>query len=97
VSTSLDVGWRGAEKVFGWSFYSQGTDRLSSSDEFIDAALRWFGDVDPKVGSPWDKGERLAALIKKQRTLLVLDGVEPLQWGPGVDRASSRIPHCRRS
>src|SRR5215468_9567021 len=87
-----DEGWRGAERVFGWSFYSQGTDRLSSSDEFIDAALRWFGDADPKVGSPWDKGERLANLVRKPRTILVLDGVEPLQWGPGVEQGKLKDP-----
>jgi tetratricopeptide (TPR) repeat protein len=78
-------GWRGAERVYGWSFYSQGTDRLTSSDEFVDAALRWFGDPAPEKGSPWDKGERLAALVREKRTILVLDGLEPLQWGPGVD------------
>jgi hypothetical protein len=49
-------GWRGAERVYGWSFYSQGTDRLTSSDEFVDAALRWFGDKEPEKGSAWDKG-----------------------------------------
>jgi hypothetical protein len=87
-----DAGWGGAEKVFGWSFYSQGTDRLSSSDEFIDAALRWFGDKDPSAGSPWDKGERLAGLVSKQRTILVLDGVEPLQWGPGVEQGKLKDP-----
>ena len=93
-----EAGWRGAERVFGWSFYSQGTDRLSSSDEFVEAALRWFGDPDPRAGSPWAKGERLAALVRKQRTILVLDGMEPLQWGPGVRaRASSRMRRCRRS
>src|SRR5512132_2402743 len=76
--------WRGAERVFGWSFYSQGTtDRTTSADEFISAALRRFGDAAPNAGSPWDKGERLAGLIRKRRVLLVLDGVEPLQWGPG--------------
>jgi tetratricopeptide (TPR) repeat protein len=84
--------WRGAQKVYGWSFYSQGTDRLGSSDEFIDAALRWFGDPDPTQGSPWDKGERLAALVKKERTLLLLDGVEPLQWGPGVQEGKLKDP-----
>jgi hypothetical protein len=74
--------WRGAERVYGWSFYSQGTDRLTSSDEFVDAALRWFGDKEPEKGSAWDKGERLAALVRRERTLLILDGLEPLQWGP---------------
>ena len=63
---------RGAERVFGWSFYSQGAaeGRQVSADQFIAAALTWFGDEDPIKGSPWDKGERLAELIKQQRTLL---------------------------
>ncbi|MEP7125178.1 MAG: hypothetical protein ABJE95_29880, partial [Byssovorax sp.] len=84
--------WRGAQRVYAWSFYSQGTDRLSFSDEFIAAALRWFGDVDPTQGSAWDKGERLAALVKKERVLLILDGVEPLQWGPGVQEGKLKDP-----
>src|SRR6185369_3398252 len=77
---------------YGWSFYSQGTDRLSSSDEFIDATLRWFGDPDPTQGSAWDRGERLAALVRKERALLILDGVEPLQWGPGVQQGKLKDP-----
>ena len=87
-----DAGWPGAERVFGWSFYSQGTDRLSSSDEFVDAALRWFGDPAPAEGSPWDKGEQLAALVREKRTILVLDGLEPLQWGPGVEEGKLKDP-----
>ena len=77
--------WNGAERIFGWSFYSQGSHENSaaSADQFIDTALRWFGDSDPAAGSPWDKGERLAELIRRQRTLLVLDGLEPLQWASG--------------
>jgi tetratricopeptide (TPR) repeat protein len=76
--------YRGAEKVYAWSFYRQGTSEQGiSADQFIDAALRWFGDADPTAGSPWDKGERLARLIKKQRMLLLLDGLEPLQFAPG--------------
>jgi hypothetical protein len=76
--------YRGAERVYGWSFYSQGTsERAASADLFIDQALRWFGDTDPTQGSPWDKGERLARFIRQTRTLLVLDGLEPLQHPPG--------------
>jgi hypothetical protein len=79
--------YRGAERVYAWSFYSQGTsdERAASADLFIDAALRWFGDDDPTKGSPWDKGERLANLIRRMRTLLVLDGLEPLQHPPGPE------------
>jgi len=77
--------YRSAERVYAWSFYSQGTsdERAASADLFIDSALRWFGDENPTAGSPWDKGERLANLIRRTRTLLVLDGLEPLQHPPG--------------
>ncbi len=70
--SELGESYRGAERVYGWSFYSQGAadGRQVSADQFIAAALTWFGDPDPTQGSPWDKGERLAELIKAQRTLL---------------------------
>ena len=63
--------YRGAEKVYAWSFYSQGTsERVTSADLFINQTLEWFGDADPKQGSPWDKGKRLARLINDHKTLL---------------------------
>lgn len=72
--------YRGSDCVFAWSFYSQGSgDRVTSADQFIAAALQFFGDKDPTAGSPWDKGERLARLVAQRRTLLLLDGMEPLQ------------------
>jgi len=85
-------GWRGAERVFGWSFYSQGSSNTASADMFIDVALRWFGDKEPMAGSPWDKGARLAGLVKQHRALLVLDGVEPLQAPPGQEEGKIRDP-----
>jgi tetratricopeptide (TPR) repeat protein len=86
--------YRGAERVFGWSFYSQGAaeGRQVSADLFIATALAWFGDPDPTQGSPWDKGERLAELVKQRRTLLVLDGLEPLQNPPPVDTGCIKDP-----
>jgi tetratricopeptide (TPR) repeat protein len=78
------AGWRGAARVLDWSFYSQGMeDRVTSAEPFIDYALRFFGDPDPEAGSPHDRGVRLAGLMRKERTLLVLDGIEPLQYPPG--------------
>jgi tetratricopeptide (TPR) repeat protein len=80
-------GWRGAERVFDWSFYSQGTREqgAASADAFIAKALEFFGDPDmaKSATSAWDKGSRLAQLVAQKRTLLVLDGVEPLQYPPG--------------
>jgi hypothetical protein len=87
-----DRKWGGAERVFGWSFYSQGTDRLGSSDEFFAVALQWFGDSEPAPMSPWEKGVRLARVVCEQRRLLVLDGLEPLQWGPGVQEGRLKDP-----
>ena len=79
--------YRGAEKVYAWSFYSQGTsERVTSADMFINNALEWFGDADPKQGSPWDKGKRLARLINSHKTLLILDGLEPLQTAEKVEK-----------
>lgn len=72
--------YRGARRVYAWSFYSQGTgERITSADQFISDALNFFGDPDPTAGSPWDKGERLASLVQREKTLLLLDGLEPLQ------------------
>jgi predicted ATPase len=85
--------YRSAQLVFGWSFYRQGTSGdTSSADEFIDAALTWFGDPDPRLGTAWEKGERLAKLISSRRTLLVLDGLEPLQNPPGSQEGRLREP-----
>src|SRR5262249_30947002 len=85
--------YRSAELVFGWSFYSQGTrGDTSSADEFLDAAVSWLGDPDPRLGTAWEKGERLAKLVAHRRTLLVLDGLEPLQNPPGPQEGRLREP-----
>ncbi|HEV7237958.1 MAG TPA: SEFIR domain-containing protein [Thermoanaerobaculia bacterium] len=64
------------ERYFDWSFYRQG-----SSDAFLKTALEFFGDdaLAASVADGWTKGERLAQLVAQHRTLLVLDGLEPLQ------------------
>jgi tetratricopeptide (TPR) repeat protein len=85
--------YRSAELVYGWSFYRQGSSGgTSSADEFLDAALIWFGDPDPRIGTAWEKGERLAKLVAYRRTLLVLDGLEPLQNPPGPQEGRLRDP-----
>ncbi|MFZ0506265.1 MAG: TIR domain-containing protein [Chthoniobacterales bacterium] len=85
--------YRAAELVFGWSFYRQGTSgEAPSADQFLDTALSWFGDPDPRIGTGWEKGERLAKLIAHRRTLMVLDGLEPLQNPPGPQEGRLRDP-----
>jgi serine/threonine protein kinase len=85
--------YRSAELVFGWSFYRQGSSGdTSSADEFLDAALNWFGDPDSRLGTAWEKGERLAKLVAHRRTLLVLDGLEPVQHPPDPQEGRVREP-----
>jgi hypothetical protein len=82
-------GWGGAERVYAWSFYSQGTDdkRQGDADGFFDATLQWFGYKGEPVKCA-ERGRRLAALVREERALLVLDGLEPLQYpahSPGLE------------
>jgi tetratricopeptide (TPR) repeat protein len=76
-------GYRGAKCVLGWSFYSQGSkERATSSDQFLNWALAKLG-VKVETISASAKGEAIAEALLTRRALLVLDGVEPLQHGPG--------------
>src|SRR5262245_39854337 len=87
-------GWCGVRRVYAWNFYSQGTkeDRQASEDTFLAHALEWFGvECEPTL-SPWDKGRLLADAVARERTLLVLDGIEPLQYPPGPMGGQLRAP-----
>jgi tetratricopeptide (TPR) repeat protein len=76
--------YRGATAVLAWSFYSQGSkERATSADEFLNWALAKLG-VKRETTSASAKGEAIAETLMTRRTLLLLDGVEPLQHGPGV-------------
>lgn len=80
------AGWPGCDAVFAWSFYSQGATEQSaaSSDLFLSQTLIFFGDTETAASNlgAYEKARRLAQLIGKQRALLILDGVEPLQYAP---------------
>ena len=88
------AGHGGVERYFDWSFYSQGThiegnpanaQTAADSTVFVAAALTFFGDaaLADSAAPAWDKGARLAELVAQHRTLLILDGLEPLQHPPG--------------
>ena len=87
--------WRGAERAFAWSFYSQGTGRVASSDRFVEAALRWWGEDPASTPSHWDRAERLVECVRRARTLLVLDGIEPLQSADATERGRIKDPALR--
>ena len=70
---------------FDWTFYDQGTRAGAASvDSFFDRALTFFDDPEPHRSG---KGLRLARLIQQRRGLLVLDGLEPLQYPPNHPQA----------
>lgn len=79
-------GWPGCDAAFAWSFYSQGTSdkTQASSDSFLKDALLFFGDAElaNSAASSFDKGRRIAQLAGERRALLILDGLEPLQYSP---------------
>lgn len=79
-------GWPGCDAAFAWSFYSQGTreQMAASSDVFLKEALTFFGEPETaeSAQSAFDKARRLARIVGEKRALLVLDGLEPLQYAP---------------
>ncbi len=78
--------WPGCDVAFAWSFYSQGAREqiAASSDTFLAEALSFFGDaaLAGSAAGAFDKGRRLAQLVGERRALLILDGLEPLQYAP---------------
>lgn len=78
--------FNGAARVFAHSFYSQGTSdqRNVSAEHFMADAFRFLNFTGDMPQSSHEKGLLLAELFCQQRTLLVLDGLEPMQHPPGV-------------
>src|SRR5205085_8829263 len=79
-------------RFIGCSFYSQGTrEHAGTSDQFLVNTLRTLGDPEPNRGPLWMRGQRLAELIAAEPTILVLDGLEPLQFGPGAEGREGQL------
>ncbi|MCP4696087.1 MAG: hypothetical protein GY862_04460 [Gammaproteobacteria bacterium] len=72
--------YNGVDRVFGWSFYSQGAHTTATtSAPFFDAALPFFGHTGSLPKDEAEKGRLLIHCLEKQSFLLILDGLEPLQ------------------
>lgn len=83
---------QGTKRFIGCSFYSQGPrEDAGSSDQFLIQILETLGEKEPNRLSPWDRGQRLADIIADEPTVLVLDGLEPLQYGPGVHNLGGQL------
>lgn len=80
--------WPHAEKVIGWSAYSQGAGENSNADAegFVIAALRALGEIGQLPLSSEERGRLLALRMRTTRTLMLLDGIEPLQSAPDVNQ-----------
>lgn len=89
VDEMLAKDWPGCDAAFAWSFYNQGTSEqlVISSDLFLKEAISFFGNAADKefaasAAGAYEKGRHLARIVGQQRSLLVLDGLEPLQYAP---------------
>lgn len=71
------------DALIAWSFYSQGSseDKQVSASPFFSHAFEKLGSTRSlsSFTTEEDKGEHLADLLRQQRCVLVLDGLEPLQ------------------
>lgn len=78
-SEMINASTNRAEIIFDWSFYSQGIidNRPVTADAFFYEAFKWFGIEE--IGSTKDKGEELALLVRKKKSIIILDGMEALQ------------------
>jgi serine/threonine protein kinase len=84
-------------RYLGVSFYSQGTrEHAGTADQFIAQALEVLGEPGPPHPQASVRAQRLAARLRERPTLLILDGIEPLQFGPGQgERGALKDPGLR--
>ena len=76
----------GATVIFGWSFYSQGSHQTqANSSQFFSEALPFFGHMGEIPKTDEKKAEVLGGLLKRNHCLLILDGIEPLQYPPTIE------------
>jgi len=78
----------GAARIHGWSAYSQGSgeQKGADADGFISKALVDFGWQGDLLTDPVERARALVRLVQRERVLLLLDGLEPLQHTPSLDK-----------
>jgi len=81
----------GKTRVFGWSFYAQGTHTTyTNSQEFFSAVLPFLGISE--IPKEEDKKARLLAqCLQQQPCLLILDGLEPLQYAQNLSAMNGEL------
>ena len=81
----------GKTRVFGWSFYAQGTHTIyANSQEFFNNVLPFLGISEiPK--DEIEKARLLARCLQQQPCLLILDGLEPLQYAQNLSAMNGEL------
>ena len=81
------------ECVYGWSFHAQGgIGDAVSCELLLDSALRSFGVANPSQGNTADKLDEFLQCLQRRQTLLLLDGVDLLQFQSGNRSGMLRDP-----
>lgn len=73
------------ERIFGWSFYDPESHTVSSTSEaFSKNVFRFFEDDGIALRTHDARACRIFDQLRRSSTILVLDGVEPLQYSNDV-------------
>ena len=85
---SLANNAMGIKTLIAWSFYSQGAseDRQTSTSDFFAHAFGELNSQRTEFPNEEARGDHLAKLLREQRCLLILDGLEPLQHASAANR-----------
>ena len=78
----------GIDALIAWSFYSQGAseDKQTSASPFFSHIFKRLGATETEFDNDEEKGEYLADLLCERRCVLVLDGLEPMQYADSANR-----------
>lgn len=81
----------GKSYIFGWSFYSQGSHTtFTNSQPFFSAVLPFLGVTEiPK--DEIEKARLLARCLQQKPCLLILDGLEPLQYPENLQSMNGEL------
>lgn len=81
----------GKTRVFGWSFYSQGShNTFTNSQPFFSAVLPFLG-INEIPKDEIEKARLLARECQKQPCLLIFDGLEPLQYAENLQTMNGEL------
>jgi hypothetical protein len=81
----------GKTRVFGWSFYSQGShNTFTNSQPFFSAVLPFLGISDISKDEI-EKARLLVRCLQQQPCLLILYGLEPLQYSENLQSMNGEL------